>query len=188
MGEGARRCGPWAHCTDDLTESPNNAVCSGPARWSDYPACSVPWLSMVISARRHALGTGLGWLSGCISSCLPTDQLLAFRAVQHDQRDFRADVGTVHDNPVVAGILQPGGLQVTLAWGLPDSASASRECGAWPAACYASVFLVDGTKHLAEVTGQGIYFAFWLLEDLHLKGLSTSPKQRPPLVSERGTV
>lgn len=135
----------------------------------------------------EALGAGLGCLSGCISSCPPTDQLLALGTVQHDQRDFRADVGPIHDTPVVTGILQPGGLQVMLAWGLPTSASAPRECGPGPLRAVAQFFLVTGTEHLAEVTGQGIYFGFWLLEELHLKGSPTSPKQRPPLASESGS-
>lgn len=58
---------------------------------------------------------------GCILSCPPTDQLLAFGTVQHDQRDFWADVGPIHDTRVLAGILQPRGLQVTLAWARPTS-------------------------------------------------------------------
>lgn len=79
---------------------------------------------MMISALEHVLDASLGCPSGL--SCLPTGQLLAFRAVQHDQWHFRADVGTIHDTPVLAGILQSGSLQVKLAWAHCTGESASE--------------------------------------------------------------
>ena len=45
---------------------------------------------------------------------LPTGELLALRSMQHDQRDRRADVGAVHEPRVLAGVLQPRGMPVSM--------------------------------------------------------------------------
>lgn len=66
----------------------------------------------------------------------PTGELLAEQSVQHDQRDCRGDVATIHV-PNVTGVLQPRCLQVRLqqAQSCSPCADGGRCSGACRALC-----------------------------------------------------